>query len=150
MRPLFEAMALRIESIASQFHLEGVFRLLSADVCEVTAFEEVEGYLAGGPAPLEVEPSDGPLSEIRALQCLSARISRATSLDELLGATMSAFDDIFGFAHTMVLVPEGERLVAIASHGYGDAGVARLVFNLNPAKADEVLPALDRCAGLMR
>ena len=33
---------------------------------------------------------------------------------------------------------------------YGDAGVARLVFNLNPAKADEVLPALDRCAGLMR
>jgi probable F420-dependent oxidoreductase len=33
---------------------------------------------------------------------------------------------------------------------YGDAGVARLVFNLNPAKADEVLPALDRFAGLMR
>jgi alkanesulfonate monooxygenase SsuD/methylene tetrahydromethanopterin reductase-like flavin-dependent oxidoreductase (luciferase family) len=33
---------------------------------------------------------------------------------------------------------------------YRDAGVARLVFNLNPAKADEVLPALDRCAGLMR
>jgi probable F420-dependent oxidoreductase len=33
---------------------------------------------------------------------------------------------------------------------YGDADVARLVFNLNPAKADEVLPALDRCAALMR
>jgi alkanesulfonate monooxygenase SsuD/methylene tetrahydromethanopterin reductase-like flavin-dependent oxidoreductase (luciferase family) len=33
---------------------------------------------------------------------------------------------------------------------YGDAGVARLVFNLNPARADEVLPALDRFAGLMR
>jgi hypothetical protein len=28
--------------------------------------------------------------------------------------------------------------------------VTRLVFNLNPAKADEVLPALDRFAGLMR
>ena len=33
---------------------------------------------------------------------------------------------------------------------YADAGVARLVFNLNPAKADEVLPALDRFAGLIR
>src|SRR5712692_1942905 len=32
---------------------------------------------------------------------------------------------------------------------YRDAGVARLVFNL-PAKADEVLPVLDRCAQLMR
>jgi alkanesulfonate monooxygenase SsuD/methylene tetrahydromethanopterin reductase-like flavin-dependent oxidoreductase (luciferase family) len=33
---------------------------------------------------------------------------------------------------------------------YGDAGVTRLVFNLPAAKADEVLPVLDRCAALMR
>src|SRR5207237_703231 len=33
---------------------------------------------------------------------------------------------------------------------YRDAGVARLVFNLPAAKADEVLPALDGCARLMR
>ena len=33
---------------------------------------------------------------------------------------------------------------------YGDAGVARIVFNLPPANADEVLPQLDRCAALMR
>jgi len=33
---------------------------------------------------------------------------------------------------------------------YRDAGVARVLFNLAPAKADEVLPVLDRCAGLMR
>jgi probable F420-dependent oxidoreductase len=33
---------------------------------------------------------------------------------------------------------------------YRDAGVARIVFNLPPAKADEVLPVLDRCAALMR
>ena len=33
---------------------------------------------------------------------------------------------------------------------YRDAGVARLVFNLVPAKAGEVRPALDRCAALMR
>ena len=33
---------------------------------------------------------------------------------------------------------------------YRDAGVARLIFNLPPAKADEVLPVLDRCATLVR
>jgi len=33
---------------------------------------------------------------------------------------------------------------------YRDAGVARVLFNLPPAKADEVLPVLDRCAELMR
>jgi hypothetical protein len=33
---------------------------------------------------------------------------------------------------------------------YRYAGVARLVFNLPPAQADEVLPILDRCAALMR
>ena len=33
---------------------------------------------------------------------------------------------------------------------YREAGVARVVFSLNPARADEVLPRLDRCAALMR
>jgi probable F420-dependent oxidoreductase len=33
---------------------------------------------------------------------------------------------------------------------YQDAGVARVVFNLPAAQADEVLPILDRCAALMR
>jgi hypothetical protein len=33
---------------------------------------------------------------------------------------------------------------------YRDAGVARVLFNLPAAKADEVLPVLDRCAALMR
>jgi probable F420-dependent oxidoreductase len=33
---------------------------------------------------------------------------------------------------------------------YRDAGVARIIFNLPAAKAEEVLPVLDRCAALMR
>jgi adenylate cyclase len=122
---LFDSMKLRIESIASQFGMTGVFRLLSADVCEVIAFEEVEDYVSPGtPALATMEPEAGPLSEIRALQCLSARISRATSLDELLTSTLDAFQDVFGFGHSMVLVPEGDRrLVTIASRGYGESGV---------------------------
>lgn len=123
--PLFDSMAVRIQAIASQTGMTGVFELLSADVCEVTRFAEVEGYLAGAPPALAtLEPEGGPLNELRALQCLSARISRATRLDELLDATLDAFEAIFGFGHAMVLVPDGGgRLVTIASRGYGRTGV---------------------------
>ena len=37
-----------------------------------------------------------------------------------------------------------------APEHYREAGVARLVFNLPPSKAEEVLPILDRCASLIR
>jgi len=47
---------------------------------------------------------------------------------------------------TIFGVPEDRDLIA----RYRDAGVARLVFNLPPAKAGEVLPILDRCASLTR
>ena len=33
---------------------------------------------------------------------------------------------------------------------YRDAGVARIIFQLPAAKADEVLPLLDKCAGVIR
>jgi len=46
---------------------------------------------------------------------------------------------VFGVAEDLDLVKR-----------YRDAGVARLLFNLPSAKADEVLPALDRAAALMR
>ena len=47
---------------------------------------------------------------------------------------------------TVFGVAEDAELIA----RYRDAGVARIVFNLPAAKADEVLPVLDRCAALMR
>jgi alkanesulfonate monooxygenase SsuD/methylene tetrahydromethanopterin reductase-like flavin-dependent oxidoreductase (luciferase family) len=46
---------------------------------------------------------------------------------------------VFGVAEDRALI---ER--------YREAGVARLVFNLPAAGADEVLPVLDRCASLIR
>src|SRR5499426_222596 len=46
---------------------------------------------------------------------------------------------------TIFGVPEDVDLV----RRYRDAGVARVVFNLPPTRADEVLPVLDRCATLM-
>jgi hypothetical protein len=127
--PLFETMSLRIDAIASHTGMAGVFRLRSADVYEVLAAEEVEGFLvppdpaaeSEGPAP--VPP--GPLTELRGLQVVSERIARAKDLDGLLGGTLLALDELFSFSHSMVLLfdEQTRRLVALASRGYGPGGI---------------------------
>jgi len=127
--PLFDAMATRIQVIASHTGMSGVFRLLSADVYEVLEVAPVAGFLEEQEptcAPDGVgEAPPGPLTELRGLQAVSQRIARACDLDALLSGALSALDEVFGFRHSMVLVPDeaGERLVTIASHGYGAQGI---------------------------
>jgi adenylate cyclase len=143
--PLFDRMSARIEAIASHTGMSGIFKLLSADVYEVLAVEHVDDFLV--PAPME-PPDDDPISlrgELASLQLVSVRASRAKDLEDLLSGVLQALHEGFGFEHSMVLLldsvgasappklPEGvplrsadesaERLTAIASHGYGDAGV---------------------------
>jgi adenylate cyclase len=121
--PLFDGMSLRIEAIAYHAGMQGIFRLLSADVYEVLLVERLEGKI--DPAPLE---RDEPLvtgSEIGSLQLVSVRVSRARDLDELLSGALQALEDGFGFRHSMILLLDeaAGRLQAIASHGYGEADV---------------------------
>jgi hypothetical protein len=127
--PLFDAMALRIEAIASHTGMAGVFKLRSADVYEVLAIERVDGFLLPPDPALEASPeagvAPGPLTEIRGVQVVSERINRAKDLESLLDGTLETLDEQLGFSHAMILVPDdaGERLVAIASRGYGEGGI---------------------------
>lgn len=128
--PLFERMSLRIQAIASHSGMAGVFRLLSADVYQVLAVERVDGFLLppdpvlDATAAAAASPS-GPLTELRGLQVISERINRAADLEALLDGTLAALDELLGFSHAMVLVPDdgGARLVALASRGYGEGGI---------------------------
>jgi hypothetical protein len=123
---LFEEMSERIEAIASHTGMAGVFRLLSADVYHVEDFREVEGFLSDSPLPVELTaPSPGPQGELRSLQHISHRINAASSLDELLTSTLCSLHEALGFEHSMVLLPDetGDKLFAVASHGYGEAGL---------------------------
>lgn len=130
--PLFESMSLRIDTIASHTGMAGVFKLRSADVYRVLSLDPVEGFLTPPDPVLDALPptptTGGPLTELRGLQAVSARIARASDLEQLLGDALLTLDELLGFSHSMVLLLEpcargGTRLVAIASRGYGSGGI---------------------------
>jgi hypothetical protein len=123
--PLFETMSARIQAIATQTGMAGIFRLIAADVCEVTSLRRVDGFLMPGAEMARMSTLPGVMTELRGLQLVSDRINRARDTEELLQTALAALDEYFGLAHSMVLLPDeqGERLVAIASRGYGDSGI---------------------------
>jgi hypothetical protein len=126
--PLFDTMAMRIQVIASHTGMAGVFRLISADVYEILALEPVEGFLLPPDPVLDAQPSypvPGPLTELRGLQIVSQRMASSRDLDDLLNGTLTALDEFLRFSHSMVLLLEegGQRLVTLASRGYGTSGI---------------------------
>lgn len=124
--PLFVEMALRVEAIASHTGMKGIFRLLSADVCEVEWVRPVTGFpRAASEGAREEGPTTGPMTEIRALSLVSCRINRAADLESLLEDVLAALDEVFGFHHSMLLLLDetGRSLTTIASRGYGESGV---------------------------
>lgn len=125
--PLFDAMAMRIEAIAAHTGMTGIFKLIGSDIFDVRSVEKVEGFLTATPAesPGDAPTLDGRRSEVRGLQWVSDRISRAADLESLLAAVLQALQEYFHFSHTMVLLYDENagRLFTIASRGYGQSGV---------------------------
>jgi len=151
---LFEAMSLRIEAIASHSGLKGIFRLLAADIYEVLSVEAVvdEPGAIAGPASNASRVSDERFT-LRSLQEISGRLNRARSLDALLESMLAAIEDLFGFNHSMVLMPgeQPDRLVTIASRGYAENGAgAEVGFGEGIVGMVAEARAPIRIAGLMR
>lgn len=124
--PLFDVMSARIQAIASHTGMSGIFRLIGADIFEVLRVEKVEGFLTTVIAePDERVSMGGKRNEIRGLQFISEQINRASDLDSLLDIVLEALESYFGFEHAMVLLLDEctDRLVTIASRGYGTSGV---------------------------
>jgi adenylate cyclase len=124
--PLFDTMFARIEAIASHTGMAGIFKLISADVYEVTSVWRVESFHRPLPAsePKPLPPAD-KRSELRALQVVSDRLNRAPDLETLLSSLLAALRQELGFEHAMILLAdeEQERLFTVASTGYGESGV---------------------------
>jgi adenylate cyclase len=124
--PLFDTMFARIEAIASHTGMAGIFRLISADVYEVTSLCKVENFHRPLPpsAPKPLPPAD-KRSELRALQVVSDRLNRAPDLETLLSSLLAALRQELGFEHAMILLADEQqqRLFTVASTGYGESGV---------------------------
>ncbi|MDB4971827.1 MAG: putative phytochrome sensor protein, partial [Myxococcaceae bacterium] len=122
---LFDAMAARIQVIATHTGMEGVFTLVAADVCEVLSLERIDNFLMPGAETARLSHVPGVMTELRGLQTISDRINRASDMEDLLNGALQALEESFGLRHSMVLLPDesGERLVTIASRGYGSSGI---------------------------
>lgn len=123
--PLFASMSRRIDAIASHTGMAGVFKLRSADVYDVVRVERVEGFRRPDEGPSIEEPPPPFKGEMYALCAVSKRVSAAKDLETLYASSLEALHEALGFEHSMMLLPDetGGRLYAIASRGYGDAGI---------------------------
>jgi len=65
-----------------------------------------------------------PLFTVRALQDFGERLQRAESLEALVDSILAGLEEVFGFRHSMILVPAEEEgvLVTIATRGYAEDG----------------------------
>jgi hypothetical protein len=124
---LFDAMALRIEAIASHTGMSGIFKLKAADVFEVERVEQVEGFRSAGAGarPDDALTLEGRRSELRGLQWVSEQINHASDLGALLDAVLEALDTYFGFRHARLLLADEAtgRFVTLGSRGYGETGI---------------------------
>ena len=123
--PIFDRMFLRIEAIASYVGLKGIFKLKAADIYLVESIDQVPEE----PARLErwssrTRRAPDAVFTMKALQELSARITAAENLDQLLDSILAGLKEYFGFSHSMILwrSDRTNTLITIASRGYPHGG----------------------------
>ncbi|MBL8384125.1 MAG: GAF domain-containing protein, partial [Burkholderiales bacterium] len=115
--PVFERMKAKLAGIASHTGMDGVFKLLGADIYRVHAVEQVPGK----PLP----PVPARVNLLSALRRTSERLAACTDLDALLDELLGALDQYFGISQAMVLMldPSREVLYTVASRGYARSGI---------------------------
>lgn len=115
--PLFETMKAKLSGIASHVGMQGVFRLLGADVCRVLSIERVPGMAL----PAEPRPHGLLPATRRCCERLAAGADQAELFDRVLAELRGGF----GVEHAQILMldePAG-RLYTVATMGYRLSGV---------------------------
>jgi adenylate cyclase len=152
---IFDRMALRIEAIASYTGLKGIFKLLAADIYEVTGVTPVASERGHDPEVSSTGRRAVPVSvfTMGAFQDLALRINAAQTLEDLLESILAGLEDFFGFGHSMLLLAAEEPgvLVTLATRGYEGHGVgaeARFGEGIAGVVAEAQKPI--RISGLLR
>lgn len=115
--PLFESMKARLAGIASHTGMEGVFRLMGADIFRVRTIRQMLAPKVPRPVP--------PVAALPALRRVLADMARAGSLGDLYDRTLDAIARHLGITNLMILVPDDTRhaLDAVATWGYPASGI---------------------------
>jgi adenylate cyclase len=115
--PIFETMKARLAGIASHTGMEGVFRLMGADIFRVRAIRRVVNPRFARPLP--------QVALLPALRRVVADMARGASLGDLYDLTLDAIARHLGITNLMILVPDESRgaLDAVATWGYSASGI---------------------------
>lgn len=115
--PLFETMKAKLAGIASHTGMEGVFRLMGADIFRVRAIRQMLPPVVPRPVP--------QIAMLPALCRVLADMARAGTLGELYDTALDAIARHLGITNLMILVPDNTRgaLDAVATWGYAAAGI---------------------------
>ncbi len=113
---LFQNMKAKLAGTASHTGMQGIFRLLGADIYEVLTIQTVPG------AQLPEEPRPSLLSATRA--CCE-RLAAGTEMSTILDQLLSDLRSLYGIEHAMLLMVDDAagRLYTVASSGYDVSGV---------------------------
>jgi hypothetical protein len=114
--PLFEQMKAQLAGIASHHGMEGVFRLLGADIFRVVSISPVPGTTSNP------EPERRPLLALTR-RCFAA-LDACNDLEELIDSATECLERHFAIRHSILLLVEAEdeRLYAVGSRGYSASG----------------------------
>jgi adenylate cyclase len=115
--PLFESMKAKLAGIASHTGMEGVFKLLGADICKVRTITPIPGRTLP-PPPLE-------RNLLTAARRSCERLARCRDLADLFDTALHCLKEQFGIEHGMVLMLDATtgRLYTVASRGYASSGI---------------------------
>jgi hypothetical protein len=111
--PAFDAMRSNLEAVSAHTGLGPAPRLRGVDIHRVAACTRMSDHLE---PPLSREFQRDTL---RALDEFVRGLSGCASFDDAVWSALHGLEDLFGFAHAVVLVRDGARLVGVATNGYG-------------------------------
>jgi hypothetical protein len=117
--PTFEAAKANLDAVASQSGMNDVFRLRGVDIHRVIRCEAV------GQEPEAVAPPARERDAVRCIDEFVRRLGLCADYEELTRAALHALEDLFGVAHSILLLADatGGGLFATASNGYSTSAV---------------------------
>jgi adenylate cyclase len=114
---LFERMRTELDAVASQTGMSDRFKLKGVDIYRVCGCELVAEVAIS--VPLATDPA-----YFAGLRAVMSALTGCTDLESLITTALDRLDRDLGFPHSHLLMVDepGERLYAIASHGYAESG----------------------------